>query len=67
MKTNVGTIDRIIRVIIGLGILGAGYYFKNWLGLIGIVPVLTAVFRFCPAYLPIGMSTCATKPEDKQS
>ncbi len=67
MKANVGGIDRILRLIVGLAILGAGYYFKSWWGLIGIVPVLTAVFRFCPAYLPIGMSTCATKPEDKQS
>jgi hypothetical protein len=62
MKTNVGTIDRIIRVILGLGILGAGYYFKNWLGLIGIVPLLTAFVGFCPAYLPFGLSTCA-KPD----
>jgi hypothetical protein len=65
MKTNVGTIDRILRVIIGLGILGAGYYFKNWLGLIGIVPLLTATFRFCPAYLPFGLSTCKRPDEGK--
>jgi hypothetical protein len=62
MKTNVGTIDRIIRVILGLGILGAGLYFKNWLGLIGLVPLLTAFVGFCPAYLPLGLSTCA-KPD----
>jgi len=67
MKANVGGLDRILRLIVGLAILGAGYYFKSWWGLIGIVPVLTAVFRFCPAYLPIGVNTCATKPEDKQS
>jgi hypothetical protein len=65
MKTNVGTIDRVIRVILGLGILGAGYYYKNWLGLIGLVPLLTAFVGFCPAYLPFGLSTCA-KPEDKK-
>lgn len=62
MKTNVGTIDRVIRVILGLGILGAGYYFKNGWGLIGVVPLLTAFFAFCPAYLPFGLSTCAVKP-----
>lgn len=65
MKTNVGTIDRIIRVILGLGILGAGFYFKNWLGLIGLVPLLTAFVGFCPAYVPFGLSTCA-KPADKK-
>ena len=62
MKANVGGIDRILRLIVGLAILGAGYYFKSWWGLIGIVPVLTAVFRFCPAYLPFGLHTGAPKP-----
>jgi hypothetical protein len=66
MKTNVGTIDRIIRVILGLGVLGAGYYFKNWLGLIGIVPLLTAFVGFCPAYLPFGLSTCAKPAPGKK-
>ena len=63
MKTNVGGIDRILRVIIGLGLLGAGYYFKSWWGLVGLVPILTGVIRFCPAYLPFGLSTCAQKQE----
>ncbi len=61
MKPNVGGIDRILRLLVGLGILGAGYYFKSWLGLIGLVPVFTAVFRFCPAYVPFGISSCKTK------
>ena len=61
MKPNVGNIDRIIRIIAGLAILGAGYYFKSWWGLVGFGPLLTAVFRFCPAYLPIGLNTCKTK------
>jgi len=65
MKPNVGGIDRILRILAGIAILGAGYYFKSWWGLIGIIPLLTAMFRFCPAYLPIGLSTCA-KPEEKK-
>jgi hypothetical protein len=65
MKTNVGSLDRIIRLLIGLALLGAGYYFKSWWGLIGVMPLLTAVFRFCPAYLPFGLSTCA-RPEEKK-
>jgi hypothetical protein len=65
MKPNVGGLDRILRLIAGLAILGAGFYFKNWFGLIGLVPILTAVFRFCPAYLPLGLSTCATKVDPK--
>ncbi len=68
MKPNVGGLDRVLRILAGLAILGAGYYFKSWWGLIGIVPILTGVFRYCPAYLPFGLSTCArteTKPESK--
>ena len=57
MKTNVGGIDRILRFLVGLTLLGAGYYFKSWWGLVGIIPLLTAIFRFCPAYLPIGLNT----------
>lgn len=63
MKTNVGSIDRILRFIVGLGILGAGYYFKSWWGLVGLGPILTGVFRFCPAYLPFGLSTCGLKKD----
>jgi hypothetical protein len=58
MKTNVGSLDRIARIIIGLVILGAGYYYQNWFGLIGIVPLVTATLGWCPAYLPFGISTC---------
>jgi hypothetical protein len=66
MKTNVGGIDRILRYAAGLALLGAGLYFKSWWGLVGLGPILTATFRFCPAYLPFGLSTCATKPEEKK-
>jgi hypothetical protein len=64
MKANVGSIDRVIRIIAGLAILGAGYYFKSWWGLIGFGPILTGTFRFCPAYLPFGINTCP-RPADK--
>ena len=63
MKINVGSFDRIIRLIAGLAILGAGYYFKSWWGLLGLGPILTGTIRFCPAYVPFGFSTCAVKPE----
>jgi hypothetical protein len=60
MKLNVGTIDRAVRVIVGLAVLGAGYLFKNWLGLIGLVPLITGAVRFCPLYAAMGCSTCPT-------
>lgn len=59
MKINVGGIDRILRIVIGLGLLGAGWYYQSWWGLVGLIPLMTAVFRVCPAYLPLGISTCA--------
>ena len=63
MKPNVGGFDRILRVILGLGILGAGYYYHTWWGLVGLVPLLTAIVRFCPAYLPFGLSTCSRRDQ----
>jgi hypothetical protein len=64
MKPNVGSLDRILRIIAGLTILGAGYYYQSWFGLVGLVPLLTATFRFCPAYLAIGLSPCS-RPKGK--
>ena len=65
MKPNVGNLDRILRYLAGLALLGAGLYFKSWWGLVGLGPILTATFRFCPAYLPLGMNTCPA-PDDKK-
>lgn len=64
MKPNVGGFDRILRALVGLALLGVGYYFKSWWGLVGIVPLSTAIFRFCPAYLPIGLNTCELKKKE---
>ncbi len=64
MKCNVGPIDRTLRLIAGIAILGAGYYYQSWWGLIGIVPLLTGIFKICPAYLPFGLSTCARDSKD---
>lgn len=58
MKANIGSLDRLLRLIVGLALLGAGAWFKSWWGLVGLVPILTALVRFCPAYLPLGLSTC---------
>lgn len=64
MKTNVGFLDRVLRAIAGLALLGAGYYFKTWWGLVGLVPLLTAFVGYCPAYVPFGLNTCGLKRED---
>ena len=63
MKRNMGSIDRWARVVLGLAIGGAGLYFKSWFGLIGLVPLGTALVGWCPAYLPFGISTRKTRTE----
>ena len=63
MKINIGVGDRFLRVVIGLIILAFGYFQHSWWGLIGLVPLLTAAIRFCPAYLPFGINTCAKSAE----
>jgi hypothetical protein len=62
MKPNVGSIDRVVRIVAGVGILSAVFLVdgpNRWFGLIGIVPLLTATMRFCPLYTVIGLSTCS--------
>jgi hypothetical protein len=58
MKCNVGRSDRIVRVIIGMGIIWAGFYSESWWGALGIVPLATAALGYCPAYAPFKFSTC---------
>ncbi len=62
MKANVGNIDRVIRIVIGLGLIGATLSgaIGAW-GWLGVIPLATGVFRFCPAYLPFGVHTCKTE------
>lgn len=61
MKSNVGSSDKIIRIVLGAAIIAAGFYFKSWFGLVGIVPLLTAFVSFCPLYSLIGVNTCKIK------
>ncbi len=58
MTRNVGTIDRIIRVLLGIAVISAGVYFKSWWGLVGLVPLATAAVGWCPVYWLLGISTC---------
>lgn len=67
MHANVGLIDRVARVVIGLllvafaipiGFPNTGW---NWIGWIGVIPILTAIVGICPAYSLIGLSTCSRK------
>ncbi len=57
MKGNIGSIDRLIRIILGLIIAIAGVLFDSWWGLIGIIPLATGLFKFCPLYFVFKFST----------
>jgi len=57
MTANIGTTDRILRIVAGLVIIGWGVAAQNWLGAIGLVPLATGVIRWCPLYCPLKIST----------
>ena len=59
MKANVGTIDRALRVALGIILIGltVSGAIGVW-GWIGVVPLATGIFRFCPAYSLLGLNTC---------
>ena len=57
MTRNVGSADRTIRIIVGVGIIAAGMYFGSWWGAIGAVPLLTGLLGWCPPYSLLGIST----------
>lgn len=57
--TNEGTLDRIVRVAIGLALLSLTVVGpKSLLGLVGVVPLATGLIGFCPLYRLVGVSTC---------
>lgn len=65
LKTNVGNLDRILRIVVGLALI-AGFFLNTegsmrWLYLIGIVPLATGLMKTCPLYSVFGINTCAIK------
>lgn len=64
MKSNVGGIDRILRIVLGVALIGltlAGSI--GWWGWLGIVPLATGLIGWCPPYAMLGFSTCSTKTQ----
>ncbi len=61
MKQNVGKIDKIVRVVVGLALLSLLFILEGdarWWGLVGLIPLGTAAIGFCPLYPVLGISTC---------
>ena len=64
MKINVGTIDRVLRIVAGLVLIAlAATGTVGWWGWLGVVPLATGLFRFCPAYPLLGISAGPLKRE----
>jgi hypothetical protein len=65
MNTNMGPLDRVIRVILGAALLWFALFAApmgyNWLGWIGVVPLLTALVGICPLYSILGVNPCPAK------
>jgi len=57
MKLNMGSIDRILRGVVGVVIIAVGLYYNSWWGAIGLIPLLTALISWCPMYVPFKIST----------
>lgn len=61
MNSNVGGVDRMVRIVAGVALVAwAALGGPAW-AWIGVVPLATGLIGWCPAYLPLGMSTCKTK------
>ncbi len=57
MQKNIGPLDRTVRILIGSVMIVAGFVFQAWWWLIGVIPLLTGILRFCPLYVPMGFRT----------
>ena len=64
MKANVGSIERILRIVVGLALIGATLagVIGVW-GWIGIVPLATGLVSICPLYSILGINTCGAKKQ----
>lgn len=59
MTRNVGGVDRALRILAGLVLLALGWFGPlGWWGLVGLVPLATALVGFCPVYPLLGINTC---------
>lgn len=62
MKSNVGTLDRLIRLLLAAGLFSLFFILpggQKWLGLIGVVPLVTGLIQWCPLYTLFGIRSCS--------
>jgi Protein of unknown function (DUF2892) len=64
MYINVGGVDKVIRIMVGVGVLSLFFLLQGdarWLGLLGVVPLATGLVGYCPLYALLGLDTCPAK------
>lgn len=62
MRTNEGNVDRVLRVVVGAGVLSLAFIGPqtSW-AYLGVIPLLTGLVGYCPVYALFGISTCPAK------
>ncbi len=66
MTKNIGTVDKVLRLVIGFALIVYGVTQSSLLGFIGIIPIATAAFSLCPLYSILGINTqCSISNETK--
>ena len=64
MTKNVGGIDKTLRIVVGLAVIGWGVYAQSWWGALGAIPLITGLISWCPAYPILGWNSCKTENAD---
>ena len=66
MEKNVGSLDRLVRVVVGIALIAMVFVGPQtvW-GWIGVVPLVTAALSWCPLYTALGIKTCPTAAKPK--
>lgn len=66
-QCNVGGVDRVARIVLGVLIIAFGVYQGSLWGLLGVVVLLTGVFKWCGLYSVLGVSTCKVESNNPES
>ena len=62
MQANIGKTEKIIRIIVGIAIVATGVAYQSWWGAVGVIPLVTALINYCPAWSIFGINTCKSIP-----
>ena len=62
MKVNIGGIERVLRIVVGIVLIGLVVTGQiGWWGWLGVVPLATGLIGWCPPYAMLGINTCKTR------